>query len=913
MQWVFEENNTHETWRAAKKMGILDQLEAARPKGRQVVFELYAIWQDLRLEAEELRRIKRADIVPAVQHVYYEQDYAVRVIQAADSHYLKLYSEKLKKAQAKKMTTTATRTIRIIVDSSNSQRQINQVNNQLNQTTQQAERAGNSIKKLTGFIAGFVSVAALAGATKSIAEIGDEYAKITGLLRNATESQEQFNDALALSKKVATDTRAGLTGTVETFAALNRVTQGTGRSQAELFGILSTINKSIALTSPVAESAAAALTQFGQALGGDFKAGAQELNSILEQAPGLAEAVARGLGVATKDLKKMGEEGELSTEKVLNALQKVSEDVDVRFSKIPKTVSSALTLVRNDLLATFGEADVAAPLISSIEEFGATLKDPAVSQGLVTLSAAVVKLVGWLASAAAEFANLGKEIGYFAALVTGNVSEFDKVSKAIEDINKNASAGFLTKSLGYIFYSKEDFDEEKERLDLIDKRMKQIGSGADFAETSEEIDGLTSQIKNLEKAIDDSNKALDKFRKPTKSAFLLDEGEAPENPFGGLVGYAKVQADEHLANIDRYNKQLEERKAKQKSILGGVATDSSASIAEPKVEFSAPEISAPSIEFGDNGAAAKAEKDRKDAQDKEDRDRAAAHAADEIRGAKELTASLGLELETRTQVASFYRQAQLSEGQSIYEQERAMLQAQSLEKVALINQRETEDAERRNEQHRQALDEKNLNETEIAAIDAAYKAQQIAAENVYQQEKNAIEEAAAQKRIAIAKAEKEAKIQLGFDMASSGLALLDAFGSQSAKSQQRTAKRSIILSTAQGVGKGVAAGMPQGIPLIAMALAQGKKAWRMMDANSPGGGGGGAASISSIAESIPTATSEPSAPQFQQKMVVELRGEGIIDGNSLVRISDIPKIMSNDNMVVLINGAQADAQRRGVI
>ena len=99
---MFEENNTHETWRAAKKMGILDQLEAARPKGRQVVFELYAIWQDLRLEAEELRRIKRADILPAVQHVYYEQDYAVRVIQAADSHYLKLYSEKLKKAQAKK-------------------------------------------------------------------------------------------------------------------------------------------------------------------------------------------------------------------------------------------------------------------------------------------------------------------------------------------------------------------------------------------------------------------------------------------------------------------------------------------------------------------------------------------------------------------------------------------------------------------------------------------------------------------------------------------------------------------------------------------------------------------------------------------------------------------------------------------
>lgn len=812
------------------------------------------------------------------------------------------------------MTTTATRTIRIVVDSSNSQRQINQVNNQLNQTTQEAERAGNSIKKLTGFIAGFVSVAALVGATKSIAEIGDEYAKITGLLRNATDSQEQFNDALALSKKVATDTRAGLTGTVETFAALNRVTQGTGRSQVELFGILSTINKSIALTSPATESAAAALAQFGQALGGDFKAGAQELNSILEQAPGLAEAVARGLGVATKDLKKMGEEGELSTEKVLDALKKVSEDVDVRFSKIPKTVSGSLTLVRNDLLATFGEADVAAPLISSIEDLGATLKDPAVSQGLVTLGAAIVKLVGWLASAATEFANLGKEIGYFAALVTGNVSEFDKVSKAIEDINKNASAGFLTKSLGYIFYSKEDFDEEKERLELIEKRMKQIGAGADFSETSEEIDGLTSQIKNLEKAIDDSNKALDKFRKPTKSAYLLDEGEAPENPFGGLVGLAKVQAEEHLKNIDKYTKQLEERKAKQKSILGGAATDSSVSFAEPKIEFKAPEISAPSIEFGDNGAAAKAakaEKDRKDKQAKEDRDRAAAHAADEIRGAKELTASLELELETRTQVASFYRQAQLAEGQSIYEKERAMLQAQSLEKVALINQRETEDTERRNEQHRQALDEKNLNETEIAAIDAAYKAQQTAAEKVYQEERNSIEEAAAQKRIAIAKAEKEAKIQLGFDLASSGLAVLQAFGSQSEKSQKKMAKVGIAIDTARGVAAGVRLGWPAGIPAVLWAVANGKKAMDSLNKAGSGAISGGAVSVSSASSDIPTSSSEPSAPQFQQKKVVEIRGA--IDGNSLVKISDLPAIMGDDSMVVLINGAQADAQRRGVI
>jgi tape measure domain-containing protein len=393
------------------------------------------------------------------------------------------------------------------------------------------------MNKLAAAIASVVSVYAAMNAVKGIAAIGDEYAKITGLLRNATESQEQFNAALAMSKQVAESTRASLTGTVETFSALNRVTQGTGRSQLELFGILETINKSIALTSPNAVSAAAALTQFGQALGGDFKAGAQELNSILEQAPGLAEAVARGLGVPTSALKKMGEEGELSSEKVLDALKEVADDVETRFQKIPKTVSGTLQLIKNDLLVTFGESDVASPLVSSLEELRDTLRDPAVREGLISLASALITITGWAAKAASTFAALGKNIGFFFASVTGQVSEVDALERKIKNLDSALNGGFIS-SLNEKFAFR-NAEETKALRDSYQAR----------------IDAINEGITGVKKAQEQSNSPDIKFDAPNL------EFDLPDIEAGLKAGYEAQEelARQHAKNLESIETDFWER------------------------------------------------------------------------------------------------------------------------------------------------------------------------------------------------------------------------------------------------------------------------------------------------------------------------------------------------------------------
>lgn len=99
---MFYENNTRETWQDAKDLGGLDELEAGRPVAKPVVWALYGVYSDSRREGDELKPIKAAVFEKACKNALsYETDLAVKVLQSADDHYLKLCVEKIKRTKAK--------------------------------------------------------------------------------------------------------------------------------------------------------------------------------------------------------------------------------------------------------------------------------------------------------------------------------------------------------------------------------------------------------------------------------------------------------------------------------------------------------------------------------------------------------------------------------------------------------------------------------------------------------------------------------------------------------------------------------------------------------------------------------------------------------------------------------------------
>src|SRR5699024_8635005 len=93
-----------------------------------------------------------------------------------------------------------------------------------------------------------------------------------------------------------------------------------GLAQGEVLSITRTINEAIKLSGGSAASADAAITQLIQGLQSGVVRG-DEFNSIMEQSPRLAQAMADGLGVTRGELRAMAMDGKLSSEVVINAIR----------------------------------------------------------------------------------------------------------------------------------------------------------------------------------------------------------------------------------------------------------------------------------------------------------------------------------------------------------------------------------------------------------------------------------------------------------------------------------------------------------------------------------------------------------------------------------------------------------------
>ncbi|MBI1429461.1 tape measure protein, partial [Acinetobacter baumannii] len=116
-----------------------------------------------------------------------------------------------------------------------------------------------------------------------------------------------------------------------------------------------TVSKAVAISGASAAAADAALVQFGQALASGTLRG-EELNSVMEQTPALAKAIAQGMGITVGELRTVAAEGKITSQEIVKALKNVQADVDALFAKTDITISQSLTLLNNEITKFVGES-----------------------------------------------------------------------------------------------------------------------------------------------------------------------------------------------------------------------------------------------------------------------------------------------------------------------------------------------------------------------------------------------------------------------------------------------------------------------------------------------------------------------------------------------------------------------------
>lgn len=234
------------------------------------------------------------------------------------------------------------------------------INGSLSQLRDQAGQVGAVLSRIGGAIGVGLGV-------RELVEVADQYKNLQARLKLAVTSQENFNRADAALFEIAQRNRAPLAETVTLYARLAPSVQALGRSQADVLAATDAIGQAVSLSGASSEAAAGALLQLGQAFASGQLRG-EEFNSIIEQTPRLAQAIADGMGVPLGSLRALAQEGKITSSAVLDALLKQRGRLAEEYASLPDTVSGALTRLKNAFQRAFGERDANSGLTAGLAQ-----------------------------------------------------------------------------------------------------------------------------------------------------------------------------------------------------------------------------------------------------------------------------------------------------------------------------------------------------------------------------------------------------------------------------------------------------------------------------------------------------------------------------------------------------------------
>lgn len=217
-------------------------------------------------------------------------------------------------------------------------------------TARRANAMAGALNAAKTAIGAYASVQVLSGMVR----MSDEYANITGRLKLATASQVEFEAAQAATYAISQRTSTSLESTASLYARLAQNTAEYGVTQQRQLALTETINRTFAVSGTSAVAAANTITQFTQALAGGVLR-AEEFNSVVENSPRLAKALADGLGVGMGELRKQVNDGQVTVERMIAALESQADVIEREFLTIPLTIERAMEQLRNSVLLTVGQ------------------------------------------------------------------------------------------------------------------------------------------------------------------------------------------------------------------------------------------------------------------------------------------------------------------------------------------------------------------------------------------------------------------------------------------------------------------------------------------------------------------------------------------------------------------------------
>jgi len=213
----------------------------------------------------------------------------------------------------------------------------------MNSSMRQGASAASGLEsRLLSLARAYVS---LRGA-QSFVELADTFTQTTARLERMNDGMQDTAELQNMIYQAAQRSRGAYQETADMVAKLGTLAPDAFSSNKELVAFAEQINKQFALAGASGQGAQAALLQLTQAMSSGVLRG-EELNSVLEQAPTIAQAIARYMGVTVGEMRELASEGKITAQVVKNALFDAAKDTNAAFDKIPLTFGQAWTMAGN--------------------------------------------------------------------------------------------------------------------------------------------------------------------------------------------------------------------------------------------------------------------------------------------------------------------------------------------------------------------------------------------------------------------------------------------------------------------------------------------------------------------------------------------------------------------------------------
>ncbi|HAV4442710.1 TPA: tape measure protein [Acinetobacter baumannii] len=243
----------------------------------------------------------------------------------------------------------------IVIDAKNAERNARNLSNELDSIERKGDFATKSMdalsvatRQLAGYMAGLVTVSA------AISKM-DTYTGLQNRLKLVTNNQVELNKATEDTFRIAQKTYSAWDSVLQVYQRFSDNAKTLNLTMDDTARLTETVSKAVAISGASAQAADAALVQFGQALASGTLRG-EELNSVMEQTPALAKAIAQGMGITVGELRSVAAEGKITSQEIVKALRNVEKDVDALFAKTDITIGQSLTLVNNEITKFVGES-----------------------------------------------------------------------------------------------------------------------------------------------------------------------------------------------------------------------------------------------------------------------------------------------------------------------------------------------------------------------------------------------------------------------------------------------------------------------------------------------------------------------------------------------------------------------------